>query len=86
VDRRVIANLQERPHHQKFLNLMTHIGQDVEATLIFEGVETKSEYDYLFQHTQGLTQGFYFQKPAMGSEIKAFLDETAQRGRAAIRA
>ena len=64
---------------------MNHLSEDMNAALIFEGVETKAEYEYLLQHTQGGVQGFYFLKPQMGEDVRAYLDAAAQTGRALAR-
>lgn len=86
VDRRIVANLKEWTRYQKFLELISQVAHEIPATLIFEGVETKVEFEYLKEHASGLVQGYHFLKPERVDKVQDYLDASAEKGKACARA
>ena len=52
----------------------------LKLSTIAEGVETKTELDFLLEHNCSLIQGYYFFKPVNGSKCKEILMQTQEHG------
>ena len=55
------------------IELLIDLGQKMHIEVIAEGVETKSQLDYLLRKNCSVIQGFYYAKPMSDIEIFDYL-------------
>ena len=64
LDRELIAGLDRRPRQQRLVAGVVRLCDDLEATVVAEGVETPEEYRALRDTGAQLGQGYLFARPA----------------------
>lgn len=78
IDRQLVMNCDHDARRQALLNAIVLLAQELETTLIAEGVETRAEALWLARAGISRQQGFYFAKPAvnsLGEDISELLAE-----------
>lgn len=65
IDRAFIASIHDRMRSQSVLKAIDSVGRALEIDMVAEGVETRTEADYLLNNTHiSVIQGFFFGRPA----------------------
>ncbi|MBQ5459260.1 MAG: EAL domain-containing protein, partial [Rhodocyclaceae bacterium] len=65
IDRAFIASIPDRLRSQSVLKAIDSVGRALEIDMVAEGVETRTEADYLLNNTHiSVIQGFFFGRPA----------------------
>lgn len=67
IDRALVMNCDSDVRRQALLNVIITLAQDLDMTLIAEGVETRPEALWLARAGIVRQQGFYFARPAINS-------------------
>ncbi|MDF2699210.1 MAG: hypothetical protein K0Q49_766 [Haloplasmataceae bacterium] len=73
LDRRMISSIFINKKCESFLKNIIKFSQDIDCEVIFEGVETASELEYVKSIGGIYVQGFYFSKPVPISEALKLL-------------
>ncbi|WP_138419949.1 putative bifunctional diguanylate cyclase/phosphodiesterase [Aquibacillus sediminis] len=60
------------------VNTIINMGQNLNFTIIAEGIEKKEQFQYLQEQHCHQGQGYYWSKPVPGEEITALLDGTKE--------
>ncbi|MGA9377676.1 MAG: EAL domain-containing protein, partial [Phormidium sp.] len=63
IDKSFIGQLNKNPKAQTITNSIIQMGHQLNLNLVAEGVETKSELDFLCQTNCDAIQGFFFSQP-----------------------
>ncbi|HWK22093.1 MAG TPA: EAL domain-containing protein [Ureibacillus sp.] len=78
IDRSFIQNISSESENASITKAMIEMAQHLKLEVIAEGVETKSELDYLLDQNCFQIQGFYFGRPCATNEFeKKFLNTKA---------
>jgi EAL domain-containing protein (putative c-di-GMP-specific phosphodiesterase class I) len=64
LDRGLIAGLDQRPRQRRLVGSVVRLCEDLEATVVAEGVETPEEYAAVRDVGAHLGQGYLFARPA----------------------
>lgn len=75
IDGAFIKNILEHRTNQEVVKLIIKLGESLDLKVIAECVETKEQFEYLFENGCYLLQGFYFCKPLPVEEITQMLLE-----------
>jgi len=67
IDRELVMNCDKDLRRQALLNAIILLAQELDMTLIAEGVETRAEALWLARAGIVQQQGFYFAKPSINS-------------------
>lgn len=70
VDRSFIEQL---PDSGPIVQLIVTLGQQIGATVVSEGVETRNQYDWLARHDCCETQGFYISRAVPAKQVPEFV-------------
>lgn len=68
VDRSFVQEITEDPAGISIVSAMINIGKSLNLRIVAEGVETRSQLDFLQRHACGEGQGFYFSRPLMAEQ------------------
>jgi diguanylate cyclase (GGDEF)-like protein/PAS domain S-box-containing protein len=81
VDQSFVQEISTDPEDMTIVSAMIDIGKSLNRRVIAEGVETRSQLDFLQRHACGEGQGFYFSRPLVaeqaGNLFKAGLQQAA---------
>ncbi len=75
LDKIFIDRIVSDPGCRKFLRLIIHMAENLEMTLIVEGVETREQLDILVEEGCTLFQGYYFSRPVNRKTMDTLLKE-----------
>lgn len=64
IDMSLIRGINEHRKKQIILSTIKHMAEQMDITILAEGVETKEERDYLYELGVTKQQGYFFGKPA----------------------
>ncbi len=76
IDKLFIDSLLESGPEQSIVDLIIQIGCKMGLTVLAEGVETKSQIDYLIRNQCLKAQGFFFSKPLPQRDAEALVTRT----------
>ena len=71
----MISNLDGQERYEKLLELIQLLANATHTQLVFEGVETKTEYEKIRGKYKGLVQGYYFFRPESADVIHSILQD-----------
>lgn len=63
LDRQLISHIQEAPRQQRIVSHIVSLARQLDITLVAEGVETREEARWLYQHGIAKQQGYWFARP-----------------------
>jgi EAL domain-containing protein (putative c-di-GMP-specific phosphodiesterase class I) len=63
-----VQEITEDPAGISIVSAMINIGKSLNLRIVAEGVETRSQLDFLQRHACGEGQGFYFSRPLMAEQ------------------
>ncbi len=69
IDRSFIQNLEQGKNNTVILEAIIKLSKSLSIQIIAEGVETKSQYNFLNEIGCDKGQGFYMSKPLVESEF-----------------
>ena len=58
------------------IRAVIELARDLGMKTTAEGIETKSQFDWLVQHGCDEGQGYYFSKPMSGTQLQALLERS----------
>ena len=73
IDQTFIASMLKSEKSAQIVNGMVQLGKSMNFSVIAEGVENEEQAELLQQFGCDVLQGYYISKPALPSELKAFL-------------
>jgi len=79
VDQSFVQEITADPEGTTMVGAMINIGKSLNQRVIAEGVETRSQLDFLQRHGCGEGQGFYFSHPVVAEEAGTLLKDGLQQ-------
>lgn len=79
MDRMFLDTCFENANGQTIVSHVISMSNDLGLDVIAEGVETKEQADFLFDHGCSVSQGFYFSKPISVPEFEKLWNPTQNR-------
>ncbi|MEB4673939.1 cyclic diguanylate phosphodiesterase [Enterobacteriaceae bacterium G50] len=73
IDQSFVARVNEDKDSTKLLDCVLELARKLSLTIVAEGVETKTQLDYLNRNNISLLQGYYFYKPVKFVELVKIL-------------
>ena len=73
IDRSFIIDVTENEEDQAIVKIIIALAGNLNLDVIAEGVETQEQVDFLLSHGCNIIQGYFYSKPLVSSECKAFL-------------
>jgi sensor c-di-GMP phosphodiesterase-like protein len=70
IDLLFLEGIQEEPVAQDILNTIVDLAKCLNLSIVYEGVETRKQVDYLMSFGQGMAQGYYYAKPLAKIEME----------------
>jgi EAL domain-containing protein (putative c-di-GMP-specific phosphodiesterase class I) len=68
------------PEGTSMVDAMINIGKSLKQRVIAEGVETRSQLDFLQRHGCGEAQGYYFSHPVLAEQAEGLFKSGVQEG------
>lgn len=72
IDRTFVKNLPADKKSVQMVNTMIQIGENLESTIVAEGVETVEQLDFLLRNGCEFAQGYYFSRPVSSEGILSY--------------
>ena len=63
IDQSFVQEITDRPEENSIVSAMINIGKSLNLRMVAEGVETRSQLDFLQRHKCGEGQGYYLSRP-----------------------
>jgi diguanylate cyclase (GGDEF)-like protein/PAS domain S-box-containing protein len=79
LDQSFVQEITADPQRITMVGAMINIGKSLNQRVIAEGVETRSQLDFLQRHGCGEGQGFYFSHPVMAEEAGSLFKDGLQQ-------
>ena len=73
IDKSFISDVDKEEEKYKIANTIINMGNELNISVIAEGVETKDEFEALESAKCNKYQGYYFSKPLTSSQFKKIL-------------
>lgn len=73
IDRSIVQTVTTEPKRADLVTAMISLAKNLGIKVIAEGVETREQYEYLFERGCDELQGYYISKPIAADEIGNFL-------------
>ena len=80
VDQSFVQEITADPEGKTMVDAMINIGKSLNHRVIAEGVETRSQLDFLQRHGCGEGQGYYFSHPVVADHAKSLFKDGLQQG------
>jgi len=80
VDQSFVQEITAYPEGKTMLDAMINIGKSLNYRVIAEGVETRSQLDFLQRHGCGEGQGYYFSHPVVADQAGILFKADLQKG------
>ena len=87
IDRSFVRDLSTETSDAAIVKATIALAKSLELTTIAEGVENKTQLEFLRQHHCDLVQGYYFSRPVPAAEAESIIglgilpaEKTAERG------
>ena len=80
IDRSFIRQMEENPQEKSIVDAIISLSHSLDLTVVAEGVEIASSYDYLKQRQCDYVQGFYCHKPMSVQALTELLKPELIRG------
>jgi diguanylate cyclase (GGDEF)-like protein/PAS domain S-box-containing protein len=80
VDQSFVQEITADPEGSTMVGAMINIGKSLNQGVIAEGVETRSQLDFLQRHGCGEGQGFYFSHPVVAEQAGSLFKDGLQQG------
>jgi EAL domain-containing protein (putative c-di-GMP-specific phosphodiesterase class I)/CheY-like chemotaxis protein len=74
IDREFISNIESGSSYSSIVIAIINLAKDLGMSAIAEGVETRSELDFLQNHDCEIAQGYYFSPPVSASNCTKLLE------------
>ena len=78
IDRCFVSDIEHNKNNQYILEMILKLGKRFDFSIIVEGVETKSQCDWVKQAGCDVAQGYYFSKPLFINELILWLKQYEQ--------
>ena len=80
VDKSFIHEITEDSDGTTIVNAMINIGKSLKQRVVAEGVDTRSQLDFLQRHGCNEGQGYYFSHPVTAEEVEKMFNTEVQEG------
>ena len=80
VDKSFIHEITEDSDGTTIVNAMINIGKSLRQRVVAEGVETRSQLDFLQRHGCNEGQGYYFSHPITAEQVEKLFNTEVQEG------
>jgi diguanylate cyclase (GGDEF)-like protein/PAS domain S-box-containing protein len=80
VDQSFVQEITADPEGKTMVDAMINIGKSLNHRVIAEGVETRSQLDFLQRHGCGEGQGYYFSHPVVADQAGSLFKADLQKG------
>ena len=80
VDQSFVQEITADPEGKTMVDAMINIGKSLNHRVIAEGVETRSQLDFLQRHGCGEGQGYYFSHPVVADHAESLFKDGLQQG------
>ncbi len=80
VDQSFVQDITADPEGKTMVDAMINIGKSLNHRVIAEGVETRSQLDFLQRHGCGEGQGYYFSHPVVADQAGSLFKADLQQG------
>ena len=80
VDQSFVQEITADPEGKTMVDAMINIGKSLNHRVIAEGVETRSQLDFLQRHGCGEGQGYYFSHPVVADQAGSLFNADLQKG------
>lgn len=80
VDKSFVHEITEDSDGTTIVNAMINIGKSLKQRVVAEGVETRSQLDFLQRHGCNEGQGCYFSHPVTAEQVEKMFDTGVQEG------
>jgi EAL domain-containing protein (putative c-di-GMP-specific phosphodiesterase class I) len=80
VDQSFVQEITADPECTTMVDAMINIGKSLNHRVVAEGVETRSQLDFLQRHECGEGQGYYFSHPVVAEQAGSLLKSDLQKG------
>lgn len=75
IDRAFISGIGQDESADVIIRTILAMAQSLDYDTVAEGVEKRSQFDFLTEHGCTSAQGFYFAKPMTGAELMSWIEE-----------
>lgn len=72
LDNDFVKMLSDNRSYQLYANALTSSSALTGTRIVFEGVETEEQYEFIKQYGESMCQGYYFAKPLLFEDLKEF--------------
>lgn len=79
IDRSFVSRIGGKGEGKKIIETIVILGQQLGLDVIVEGVETAEQLEFVSLLDCGYAQGYYFSKPLVASEARAFMKKARAR-------
>ncbi len=73
LDREFLKDINENEMQERYVQMLEEFCDKTHKVLVSEGVETKEQLDYVTKQNIQYVQGYYFEKPFPGENIKDYI-------------
>ena len=80
VDKSFVHEITEDSDGTTIVNAMINIGKSLKQRVVAEGVETRSQLDFLQRHGCNEGQGYYFSHPITAEQVEKLFNTEVQEG------
>ena len=80
VDKSFVHEITEDSDGTTIVNAMINIGKSLKQRVVAEGVDTRSQLDFLQRHGCNEGQGYYFSQPVTAEEVEKMFNTEVQEG------
>ena len=80
VDKSFVHEITEDSDGTTIVNAMINIGKSLKQRVVAEGVETRSQLDFLQRHGCNEGQGYYFSHPITAEQVEKMFNTEVQEG------
>jgi diguanylate cyclase (GGDEF)-like protein/PAS domain S-box-containing protein len=70
IDRSFVKEVTKSPRGKALVDIVINLAKSLDLTIVAEGVETKSQLQYLFERNCDEIQGFYFARPQPAEDVE----------------
>ncbi len=80
VDQSFVQAINADPEGTSMVDAMINIGKSLNQRVVAEGVETRTQLDFLQRHGCGEGQGYYFSHPVLAGQAESLFKSDLQKG------